>query len=398
MNKVKTRCADLNCAKFHYGSKHMFFELKIFKFILYSLNIIPVIICFLPTSDGTVKIICSLVSFGLTLINEVFSQVIADFKEKAILLQQLYESTITGSTFSKIEYDRESTNEMHELGIRKGNPRFFKAKKVHIVDVPDDISDDYSYLYIARQNAAKVRFLLSRQFYFYMVLLALIATALVFATTFIGESQYSFYYVICFWPLIVPLIRNASSCKKASKQCVKICADIDNFFADGDDSIERLARFYYYVQNIEFEMMVMKPIIFIIIEKCCSHQIKTLSQGVTYRFKEAITELKSKKYISQPKGKSLITKVDYDLEALKKKELAAKQKKKEEALKKPEVIMAKPTESVDLGKKKSPVQPTKKVEKKATIATSKKVATSTTTKKAIKKEAPKTPAKKLAKK
>ena len=393
MNKVKTRCADLNCAKFHYGSKQMFFELKIFKFILYSLNIIPVAICFLPTSDNNVKIACSLVSFGLTLLNEVFSQLIADFKEKAILLQQLYESTITGSTFSKIEYDRESTNEMHELGIRKGNPRFFKAKKVHIVDVPEDISDDYSYLYIARQTAAKTRFLLSRQFYFYMILLAVIATVLVFATTFIGDTQYSLYYIICFWPLIVPHIRNASSCKKASRQCVKICADIDNFFADGDDSIERLARFYFYVQNIEFEMMVMKPIIFKIIEKLCSRQIRTLSQGVTYRFKEAITELKSKKYISQPKGKSLITKIDYDLETLKKKELAAKQKKKEETLKKSEVIMAKPTESVDLGKKKIPTQPTKKVEKKATDAAKK-----AAPKKVEKKVVSKTPSKKGAKK
>lgn len=375
MNKVKLRCGNPDCSKFYYASKQMFKELKILKFVLYALNIIPVIICFLPSSDETIKIICSIVSFVLTLTNEIFSQIISDYKEKAILQQQLYESSITGSTFSKIEYDRESTNEMHELGIRKGNPQLNKAKVKHIVDVPDDISDDYSYLYIARQSASKIKFLLSRQFYFYMVLLAGIATALVFGITFLNtENNFGFYYVICFWPLIVPLIRNATSCRKAMRQCVKICADIDNFFADGDESIERLARFYFYVQNIEFEMLVVKPIIFKFIEKLNARPIRTLVSGVTDRFRGAITELKSKKYISQPKGKSLITKVDYDLETLKKKEQLSKQKKKEESLKKTEVVMAKTTESVELKSSKKNTQNNK--EKKPSVPQTKKVVTS----------------------
>ena len=163
-------------------------------------------------------------------------------------------------------------------------------KKYPVTDVPEDISDDYSYLYIARTNAAKVKFLLSREFYFYLFLLIGIAVAMVCVTTFsVSINTFGFYYIICFWPVIIPLIRNALGCRKAIRQCVKICADVDNFFADGDDSVERLARFYYYVQNIEFEMLVVKPIIFHFIEGMHKKPIKTLISGVAVRFKDAIT-------------------------------------------------------------------------------------------------------------
>ena len=40
------------------------------------------------------------------------------------------------------------------------------------------------------------------------------------------------------------------------------CADIDNFFADGDVSTERLARMQYYVQQLEYEMYRNRPTVF----------------------------------------------------------------------------------------------------------------------------------------
>ena len=63
---------------------------------------------------------------------------------------------VTGSAFSKIEYDREMTNELNELAIRKGLPKIQSVEQKHKIDVPSDINDDYSYLYICRMNADSV--------------------------------------------------------------------------------------------------------------------------------------------------------------------------------------------------------------------------------------------------
>lgn len=106
MNKVRERCAKDGCAKFLFASNRMFAELKYTKLFLYFLNVVPVVICFLPSSDELTKLICSCVSFALTIINEVASALLSNYKEKAILSHQLYEAEITGSSFSKIEYDR----------------------------------------------------------------------------------------------------------------------------------------------------------------------------------------------------------------------------------------------------------------------------------------------------
>ena len=96
------------------------------------------------------------------------------------------------------------------------------------------------------------------------------------------------------------------------KKFTKICADIDNFFADGDTSVERLARMYYYVQNIEFEMMSNRPTIYSLYSKIFKRGTDVLEEGVTVRFQSAIVELKSKSLMHKgalpaPKGKSLIT-------------------------------------------------------------------------------------------
>ncbi len=323
MNRVKERCAKDGCAKFLFAANSMFTELKYTKLFLYLLNVVPVVICFLPSSDELTKLICSCVSFALTIINEVASALLSNYKEKAILSHQLYEAEITGSSFSKIEYDRESTNDLNELAIRKGLPKMRKLEKYPVSFVPSEITDDYSYLYLCRTSAAKIRYLSSRLFAGYVICLIAIAVTLVGVNFVQATTGQTLYIFICFWPLIIPLIRNCLASRKCVRQCVKICADIDNFFADGDDSVERLARFYYYVQNIEFEMLLTKPIIFKVVEAMCRRGVAVLTDGVTQRFKEAIVELKSRNLIlrgviAQPHGKQLITKTDYDLEKLQK--------------------------------------------------------------------------------
>lgn len=329
MNKVSLRCAKESSAKFLFASNRMFSELKFIRIGLYLLNIIPVAICFLPQSNETIQLACSLVSFGLTLINEVVSSFLSNYKEKAILEHQLYEAEITGSTFSKIEYDRESTNDLHETAIRKGMAKVRKTTKFPVSNVPDEINDDYSYLYLCRISAAKTRYILSRLFYFYAFLLIMIAILFVGTTFMDYTTGRTLYLLVCFWPLIIPFIKNCAASKKCIRQCVKICADIDNYFADGDTSVERLARFYYYVQNIEFEMLLVRPVIYKWFNLLCKRGINILTDGVTERFKDAIKELRSKSLmnkglISQPKGKGLITKVDIDIDALEKKKINKK--------------------------------------------------------------------------
>lgn len=333
MNKVSVRCQRQASAKFYYASKRMFTELKILKVLLYILAIIPVVLQFIPAvnSNEVMSFAYTVISFALTILNEVLSSFLNNHKENAILEHQLYESEITGSTFSKIEYDRESTNSLNELAIRKGLPKMHSleesGKKYHVSEVPADISDDYSYLYLCRLSAAKTNYLLSRMFVFYAILLGIVIC--IFTACIFWKQNTADYLklLIGFYPLVNPFIKNCASCKKTQKNCVKICADIDNFFADGDASIERLARFYYYTQNIEFEMMVNKPAIYNIFPAMFKRGLAILEDGVTIRFMEAIDELygKSKGLVGQARGKALITRVDYDLEKLEEKE---KRKKK----------------------------------------------------------------------
>lgn len=324
MNKVSIRCQRESSAKFHYASKKMFNELKVLKVTLYFLAIIPVILQLIPkfSENATLSFLYTLISFSLTILTEVLSSFMTKHKKNAILEYQLYESEITGSTFSKIEYDRESTNALNELGIRKGLPKARKHKTYNVVNVPEDISDDYSYLYLCRKNAATTNFLLGRMFVFYVLFIVLILIG--FAGCMFIKQNTSEYLklIIGFYPLLLPLIKDCLACKEAQRGCIKICADIDNFFADGDDSIERLARFYYYVQNIEFEMMNDRPTMYSIFNKMFKRGINILQDGVTYRFKDAVDELKirSSGLIQMPKGKSLITKVDYSIEDLEKKQ------------------------------------------------------------------------------
>ncbi len=348
MNRVAERCQRDSSANFHYASKRLYFETKAIKVFLYLAAVVPIFLTFLPKfkENETAGVVLSLISFCVTLMTELSSAFMAEHKESAILELQMYEAEITGSTFSKIEYDRESTNEVHELAIRKGLPKLKRIeesinrgiaksrpsrKKVYVESVPEEISDEYAYIYLCRVRAAKERFLLSRIFYIYFFVLVAVIITFIFGSFFVKGSEPATYLtlIVGFYPLVMPIIKDCLACKKTMKKCAKMSADIDTFFADGDDSIGRLARFHYYVQNLEFEMLKERPAVFNIIPFMFRKGINVLREGVTYRFLESIKELKSRSLmlkgtLKQPKGKSIITKVELSNEYLDK---IAKEKK-----------------------------------------------------------------------
>ena len=338
-NKVKERSQKVEVAKFYYTAQKMFFDLKTARGILFIVAIIPVILTFIPAVSANIAFILAVISFGLSLLNESLTSFMNEYKKKAIMEFQLYETGITGSDFSKIEYDRETTNELNELAIRKGLPRMKGREKLYEPFVPEEISDDYSYMYLCRKSAATTKYLLSRIFYIYFIFLILIAIGFVFAIFFKSETIEYLTLLITFYPIVSPIIKACGKCKECMRNCTKVCADIDNFFADGDTSVERLARMYYYVQNIEFEMMTNRPTIYGLYTKIFKRGTTVLEEGVTARFQSAIVELKSKSLMQKgkltaPKGKALITheynNMDKIIKIEKKKGKTTKKKKKEE--------------------------------------------------------------------
>ena len=90
-------------------------------------------------------------------------------------------------------------------------------------------------------------------FYIYFFILMFVSIAFLFGSVLVNMKDSSAYlaFIVGFYPLVMPIIKDCLACKKTMKKCAKMSADIDTFFADGDDSIGRLARFHYYVQNLE---------------------------------------------------------------------------------------------------------------------------------------------------
>ena len=375
-NRVKERCQKEEIAKFYYTAQKMFFDLKTARGILFIVAIIPVVLTFIPAVSANIAFILAVISFGLSLLNESLTSFLNEYKKKAIMEFQLYETGITGSDFSKIEYDRETTNELNELAIRKGMPRMRGKEKLYEPFVPDDISDDYSYIYLCRKSAATTKYLLSRIFYIYFTFIILIAVGFVFAIFIKSETIEYLTLLITFYPIVSPIIKACGKCKECMRNCTKICADIDNFFADGDMSLERLARMYYYVQNIEFEMMTNRPTIYSLYAKIFKGGTDDLEDGVTSRFQSAILELKSKSMmhkgmLSAPKGKELITREGIDPEKLAKietkkaKKPAKKAAKKAEPPKTEEIKVEEPIKAEEPVKAEVAVKPKTPRKKKA---------------------------------
>lgn len=286
MNKVASRCQKESCAKFFYSSQVMLRESKMVKLMAYTISIIPIVLSLLPIPGDKQSLVfaTTMVSFGLTIFLEFISTFLSNHKEKSILLGQLYESEISGSTFSKIEYDREMTNDLNELAIRKSAAKMADLKEYHAENVPDEVEDKYSYLYICRLKSASTNYLMSRMYAIYMSILVVLITLFI-SIAFVKNNTFQFLQLIIqFYPLILPIIRNITSSRKTMRYCAKLSADIDNFFADGDDSTMRLARFIYYVQNIEFEMLMASPARYSLFYKIFNKGLTTLERGVTKRF------------------------------------------------------------------------------------------------------------------
>ena len=322
-NKVKERSQKAEYAKFYYASQKMFFDLKALRIVLYVIALVPVVLSFIPAVSNGYVFVCSIISFGLSLLNEALTSFLNEYKKKAVMEYQLYETGIAGTEFSKIEYDRETTNEVNELAIRKGLPQMRGKDVYYDVNVPEDITDEHAYLYLCRRSASTTKFLLSRMFYVYLFFLILVAVGFVVAVFFKSNTVEYLTLLITFYPVVSPIIKACGKCKECMRDCTKLCADIDNYFADGDVSLERLARMHYYVQYIEFEMLTNRPTIYTIFKKLFHKGVQDLEEGVTIRFERAIVELKGKSMmqkglIASPKGKTLITKRDYDLDELKK--------------------------------------------------------------------------------
>ena len=297
MNRVSIRCKRDGNAKFYYSSRKMTLETKVVKVTAFILSLIPIILSIapIPGVNETIVFSTTMVSFGLTLLLEFMSSFVSNHKEKSVLLNQLYETSITDTPFSKIEYDREMTNELNELAIRKGAPKMNKVPEYNVVDVPQEIEDKYGYLYLCRKNSANMYYLMSRMYAIYILwLLVVMAAFTTFAIVKKGETKDFFQLIIQFYPLVLPIVKNINASRKTMRHCAKVSADIDNFFADGDDSVMRRARFLYYVQNIEYEAYMDSPVRYAIFSKIFRKGLRHLENGVTMRFIEAEKELEKK--------------------------------------------------------------------------------------------------------
>ena len=167
VNKVKDRCGQNKHAKFYYTSNRIFTELKVIKVVLYLLAVVPVVLSFIPQVSTTQNLICSIISFALSIVTECVTSFLTKHKDAGIHSLQLFETGVSGTTFSKIEYDRELTNEQNELAIRKGLRKAQDVEEKYGIYVPNEVNDEFSYLYICRINAATNKYLLSRIFYIY---------------------------------------------------------------------------------------------------------------------------------------------------------------------------------------------------------------------------------------
>lgn len=296
MNKVYINCQKENNAKFYYASRKMAFESKAIKMTTFLVSLVPIILSLIPMGEKkTLVFAATMVSFALTIILELLSTFLTTHKEQSVLLEQLYRAGITDTTFSKTEYDREMTNSLNELAIRKAETKISSLKEFNTVYVPKEIDDKYSYFYISRVNAASNNFLMSRMYAVYLFALALIS-ALFISFAFVKHNTFEFLQLIIqFYPLVLPVIKNINACHKAMKYYTKISADIDNYFADGNRSPEKRARFVYYLQNLDFEAMMESPAKYTLFSKLFSGGLRKLSRGVTNRFIEEFEKLEGKK-------------------------------------------------------------------------------------------------------
>lgn len=292
------------------ASQLMLKEVRLINDTLYLITIIPLVLVFIV--DSQYSYICSAVSLFLNILTAVLQTTMNNHKEKAILVLQLYEANITNTIYARIEYDRESTNEAYEYRHKAKAERNARFHKMYIV--PDNVEEKYAYLFTQRSVVAENRYLLQK----YRILLAtamfLLAGGAIALITILNILHYQqtsdisqiIPQVVCFYPVVVPLITTFTEAAASIKRAVKISADIDNFFADHDKSNIRLERFNYYVQSLMFEFRLKLRPIPILYKRCFTRKLRSMQLRVCERFIQAIYDLEGLNTFGKMKNSAFI--------------------------------------------------------------------------------------------
>ncbi|MDE6302600.1 MAG: hypothetical protein K2M36_03310 [Clostridia bacterium] len=201
MNRVSEYENKEKNIQIYRSARKMSTEAKLVKLIMYLVNFIPLILVFTqdlfnddPATSALIKFSSSAVSLILNILSELISNLLANHKEKSVLLSQLFETKITSLTLSQMEYDREMTNELYEIAIRKGNPKK-KKEYTGAYDVPQEIDDKFAYLFINRYIAAETRYLLNKLQIFYGVVITVAAILFIFLVSNRNMSE-AVYYIV----------------------------------------------------------------------------------------------------------------------------------------------------------------------------------------------------------
>lgn len=292
------------------ASQLMLKEVRLINDTLYLITIIPLVLVFIV--DSQYSYICSAVSLFLNILTAVLQTTMNNHKEKAILVLQLYEANITNTIYARIEYDRESTNEAYEYRHKAKAERNVKYHKMYVV--PDNVEEKYTYLFTQRSVVAENRYLLQK----YRILLAtamfLLAGGAIALITILNILHYQqtsdisqiIPQVVCFYPVVVPLITTFTEAAASIKRAVKISADIDNFFADHDKSNIRLERFNYYIQSLMFEFRLKMRPIPILYKRCFTRKLRSMQLRVCERFIQAIYDLEGLNTFGKMKNSAFI--------------------------------------------------------------------------------------------
>lgn len=308
LNQVRIRSHLTQNARIAQAADRMMMEVRAINAALYLVAWLPALLVFVVPEKF--QFVCSAVSLFLNVVTQVTDTAMYNHKERAIMVLQLYEANITNTIYARIEYDRESTNETYEYSLRKSKikdtPKFF-----NYYVVPDSVEEKYAYLYTQRRVVAENRYLLGKWRIYLAIMMftiAAIATGLIIFVSFTFEYSLTSIIpqVVCFWPVLIPIVTKFNEAGASSKRCVKISADIDNFFADHDRSAVRLERFNYYIQSLMFEFRLKLGPIPYSFRYLFSHKLRIMQIGICERFLQAVYDLEGNTSLGKMKNAAFI--------------------------------------------------------------------------------------------
>ncbi|HBD06431.1 MAG TPA: hypothetical protein DCY93_03360 [Firmicutes bacterium] len=301
-NEVASLSRNPANARIIAAASTMLMQTRAINIALYLSAWVPLIASFFV--DAKFSYVCSCISLLINILTQVLSTAMNAHKERAILVTQLYYANITSMTYSRIEYDRESTNEANEYASRKGN-KFNMAKYRNYCSVPLSLPNKYCYLYLQRIRVAEDKYLLGKNRIFLAIMMFLVGigiTAMIIVmNTVVHADNFIaiFAQVISLYPVVIPIITSFTEAAASSKRCVKIAADIDNYFAEHNKANDRFERFNYYIQSLMFEYLVKLRPIPLFLKKLSSRRLKTLRLGCSERFIQATIDYEGNKKLGK---------------------------------------------------------------------------------------------------